>query len=165
MNIFNLSLRAAGLHLICQIYWHAVRDCVAHVTQCLAVFAVFCDTAIVHIDIVITHDILPPIYRADLVYFISCPRTLRHADRQDWDQTADPLVRGQLLYPLNHGCPILKFRKRRATWKFCLIWCWYMLTAHCFFPPNCYPQQQAHKDTATQQAFCHFSWRPQGVCE
>ena len=36
---------------------------------------------------------------------VSCPRTLRHADGEDWDQTTDLLVRGRLLCPLSHGRP------------------------------------------------------------
>ena len=41
LNIFNLFSRAAGLHLIGQIYWHAVHECMAHGTPFFAVQAVF----------------------------------------------------------------------------------------------------------------------------
>ena len=45
LNVFNLSSRAAGLHLIGQIYWHAERECVAHGTPFITAFAASCDTS------------------------------------------------------------------------------------------------------------------------
>ena len=56
LNIFNLLSRAAGFHLIGQIYWQAEHERVVHETPFIAVFAVLCNTSIAHVDIAMTID-------------------------------------------------------------------------------------------------------------